>query len=64
MILVTGASGFIGSNLCELLLEKGHKVLGVDNFYPNYPKWIKKYNLRNCFRNPDFIFLSSHCSRD
>jgi UDP-glucuronate decarboxylase len=32
-ILVTGGSGFIGSHLCDRLLEQGHEVLCVDNFY-------------------------------
>jgi UDP-glucose 4-epimerase len=30
-VLVTGAAGFIGSNLCRVLLDGGHTVLGVDN---------------------------------
>ncbi|WP_405377607.1 SDR family oxidoreductase [Nonlabens sp. Asnod3-A02] len=30
-ILITGAAGFIGSNLCEYFVEKGHDVLGIDN---------------------------------
>ena len=29
--LVTGAAGFIGSHLCDLLLAEGHTVLGVDD---------------------------------
>ena len=31
-ILVTGSAGFIGTNLCEELLKKGHNVIGVDNY--------------------------------
>ena len=30
-ILVTGGAGFIGSHLCELLLERGHRVVAIDN---------------------------------
>ena len=32
-ILVTGAAGFLGSHLCDSLLDNGHKVFGVDNFF-------------------------------
>lgn len=32
-VLVTGGAGFLGSHLCELLLEEGHDVLCVDNFF-------------------------------
>ncbi|CAN5307085.1 SDR family oxidoreductase [soil metagenome] len=32
-VLVTGGSGFIGSHLCDRLIENGHEVLCVDNFY-------------------------------
>ena len=29
--IVTGAGGFIGSNLCDYLLSQGHEVIGIDN---------------------------------
>ena len=32
-VLVTGGAGFLGSHLCEALLERGHEVLCVDNFF-------------------------------
>jgi len=33
VILVTGAAGFLGSHLCDDLLDAGHKVVGTDNFW-------------------------------
>ena len=32
-VMVTGGAGFLGSHLCERLINDGHDVLCVDNFY-------------------------------
>ena len=47
-ILITGGAGFIGSNLCEILLEIGAKVTCLDNFATGH-----KYNIES-FLNLDF----------
>ena len=41
-ILVTGAAGFIGSALTLHLLERGHRVVGIDNFNDYYPVALKR----------------------
>ena len=56
-VLVTGAAGFIGSNVCEYFLNKGHTVVGVDNFNDYYPKKIKEFNLSSIGSNSKFLFL-------
>ncbi len=43
--LVTGAAGFIGSNLCRRLLRDGNSVTGLDSFTDYYPRWVKDKNL-------------------
>ena len=55
-ILVTGCAGFIGSHVCELLLSKGYKVVGADNFDEFYAKEIKEENLTNFSNNDNFRF--------
>jgi UDP-glucose 4-epimerase len=44
-IVVTGACGFIGSHLCDRLLEAGHDVTGIDGYVPFYPREIKERNI-------------------
>jgi nucleoside-diphosphate-sugar epimerase len=54
--LVTGAAGFIGSHLCERLLNDGHDVVGVDAFIPYYPRPIKEANIRTARLHAPFEF--------
>jgi UDP-glucuronate decarboxylase len=51
-ILVTGASGFLGSHLTERLLAEGHEVLGVDNFFTG-----AKTNLSHLLDNRNFELM-------
>ncbi|OGI22361.1 MAG: NAD-dependent dehydratase [Candidatus Moranbacteria bacterium RIFCSPHIGHO2_01_FULL_55_24] len=51
-ILVTGGAGFIGSHLCRRLLDEGHEVLCVDNFFTG-----NKDNILDLLSNPRFEFL-------
>ena len=55
-ILVTGCAGFIGSHICTLLLNKGFKVIGVDNFDPFYSRAVKELNTAKFKSHPAFTF--------
>ena len=48
-ILVTGGAGFLGSHLCERLLNDGHDVICVDNFFSG-----RKANIAHLMSNPGF----------
>ena len=50
--LVTGGAGFLGSHLCERLLNEGHDVLCVDNFFTG-----SKRNIEKLIGNPRFELL-------
>src|SRR3989344_5623272 len=51
-VLVTGGAGFIGSNLCNRLLEMGHNVVAVDNLITGDQK-----NIKQLISNPKFTFI-------
>lgn len=51
-ILITGGAGFIGSNLCEYFLSKGHEVTCLDNFATGH-----RHNLKDIIDNPNFRLI-------
>jgi UDP-glucuronate decarboxylase len=51
-ILVTGGAGFLGSNMCRMLLNQGHRVIALDNLYTGY-----KSNILELESNPNFEFI-------
>lgn len=53
---MTGAAGFIGSNLVDFLLKTENQVMGIDNFDPFYDRTIKEHNLKDALKNPGFRF--------
>jgi dTDP-glucose 4,6-dehydratase len=50
--VVTGAAGFLGSHLSDLLIARGHKVIGIDNFVTGHVD-----NISHLAGNPNFKFL-------
>ena len=50
--IVTGGAGFIGSHLCEYLVERGHKVICVDNLITG-----RRINLKRIWKHKNFEFI-------
>ena len=48
-VLVTGGAGFLGSHLCDRLIDRGDEVICVDNFFTG-----AKNNIRHLIGNPRF----------
>ncbi|HUC95300.1 MAG TPA: UDP-glucuronic acid decarboxylase family protein [Candidatus Saccharimonadales bacterium] len=57
-ILVTGGSGFIGSHLCDFLVEQGYKVICLDNLLTG-----SKKNIKHLLENPNFDFIEADVSQ-
>jgi len=51
-VLVTGGAGFIGSHLCDLLVDKGYKITCLDNLLTG-----SKKNIEHLMENPNFEFI-------
>lgn len=56
-IFITGAAGFLGSHLCDRLIQEGHKVIGMDNFITGDPA-----NIKHLEGNPNFEFMQQDVS--
>lgn len=62
-VFVTGAAGFIGSNLCKRLLQDFDvKVVGIDNMNDYYDVKIKEYRLNELSQYDKFIFIKGNIS--
>ena len=56
-VLITGAAGFLGSNLCDRFLRDGHEVVGLDNFITGHPD-----NIAHLMGNERFSLLRHNIS--
>ncbi len=52
IVLVTGAAGFLGSHLCDRLIEKGYDVIGMDNYFTG-----SKDNVRHLMNHDHFEMI-------
>lgn len=57
-IIVSGAAGFIGSHFCDLLLARGHSVVGLDNFLTGSPG-----NLEHLAKEPRFRLIEQNITK-
>jgi len=55
-VLVTGVAGLIGHKTAEFLLEKGYRVIGIDNMNDYYDVRLKEYRLATLKGKPNFCF--------
>ncbi len=57
MILVTGAAGFIGFHVAKRLLDRGERLLGIDNLNPYYDPKLKEARLAQLQKSRAFTFV-------
>ena len=55
--LITGGAGFLGSHLCDYLMEKGHDVICIDNLLTGSSE-----NIEHCIGNSKFTFIKHNVS--
>lgn len=58
-VLVTGTAGFIGSHVALKLLERGDKVIGVDNLNDYYDVTLKQARLARFVQHPNYTHVSA-----
>ena len=64
-IIVTGGAGFIGSYICEKLINLGFRVICIDNFDDFYSPEIKEDNIQGIINNNNFkLYRSDICNLD
>lgn len=56
-VLITGSAGFMGSHLAEVLVAAGHRVVGLDNFDPYYPRATKEHNIAGLLQSGGCSFV-------
>ncbi|HLO85502.1 MAG TPA: NAD-dependent epimerase/dehydratase family protein [Nostocaceae cyanobacterium] len=56
-IIVTGAAGFIGSQLVDVLLQQGEEVIGIDEFNDYYDPQLKQKNIASLQYSPNFTLI-------
>jgi len=61
-VLVTGAAGFIGSHVAQVLLARGEQVVGVDNLNDYYSVQLKRDRLARLQAQKDFLFVLADIS--
>lgn len=59
IVLVTGAAGFIGSNVCKQLLSSDVQVIGLDNLNDYYDVNLKKFRLEDLKKFKNFVFYQT-----